>query len=27
VVTGPDTVVNAIAAGHHAANEMDQTIA
>jgi len=26
VVTGPDTVVNAIAAGHHAANEMDQTI-
>ena len=26
VVTGPDTVVNAIAAGHHAANEIDQTI-
>jgi NADH-quinone oxidoreductase subunit F len=26
VVTGPDTVVNAIAAGHHAANEMDQAI-
>jgi NADH-quinone oxidoreductase subunit F len=26
VVTGPDTVVNAIAAGHHAANEMDQAM-
>jgi NADH-quinone oxidoreductase subunit F len=26
VVTGPDTVVSAIAAGHHAANEMDQAI-
>ena len=25
VVTGPDTVVNAIAAGHHAAEEIDQT--
>jgi len=26
VVTGPDTVVSAIAAGHHAANEIDQAI-
>jgi len=26
VVTGPDTVVNAIAAGHHAANEIDQAL-
>jgi NADH-quinone oxidoreductase subunit F len=26
VVTGPDTVVGAIAAGHHAANEIDQAI-
>jgi NADH-quinone oxidoreductase subunit F len=26
VVTGPDTVVGAIAAGHHAADEIDQVI-
>jgi NADH-quinone oxidoreductase subunit F len=26
VVTGPDTVVNAIAAGHHAADEIDQAV-
>ncbi len=26
VVTGPDTVVGAVAAGHHAANEIDQAI-